>query len=125
MKSGLFSEYCEWLFGILFELEPNLDMSHYTMQQYRTPGTIAERLLGIYILYLERKTSLKIKHVPLAFFENTEDDAVLIPAFGGNSIPIVSNFNNNYVSVFLVFMQSFIESMDKGKNYDFIILIAI
>lgn len=124
MKSGLFSEYCEWLFGILFELEPNLDMSHYTMQQYRTPGTIAERLLGIYILYLERKTSLKIKHVPLAFFENTEDDAVLIPAFGGNSIPIVSNFNNNYVSVFLVFMQSFIESMDKGKNYDFIILIS-
>ena len=124
MKSDLFDKYSEWLFGILFELEPELEMSHYTMQQYRTPGTIAERLLGIYILYLERKTDLKIKHVPLAFFENTDGDADLTPAFEGDSIPIVSNFNNNYAPVFLVFLQSFIEAMDRTKNYDFIILIS-
>ena len=87
MRAELFDAYSKWLFDILFELERRIDMSTYTMKQYRTPGTIAERLLGIYILYLESLNKYKIKHNTLIFFDDTEPVEPLIPAFKEHNIP--------------------------------------
>lgn len=124
MKRDLFNEFCSWLFDILFELETKINMETYTIQQYRTPGTIAERLLGIYILYLQKQNKYKIANKPLLFIENTQENKCLLPAFNQNNIPIISNFNNNYIPVFLAFLESFKDTMNTNNNYDFIILIT-
>lgn len=49
MKRPLFDEYCEWLFGILSELEKTIDTSGYSAYDKRVFGFIAERLLDVWI----------------------------------------------------------------------------
>ena len=121
MRAELFDAYSKWLFDILFELERRIDMSTYTMKQYRTPGTIAERLLGIYILYLESLNKYKIKHNTLIFIEDTEPVEPLIPAFKEHNIPIVLYVDNNCVSPSIVLLKSIVDNFDKSKNYDLIL----
>ena len=49
MKKELLSEYCEWLFSILFELENRVDFSQYDSFHSRFFGRISERLLDVWI----------------------------------------------------------------------------
>ncbi len=44
-------KYCQWLFDILFSLEPKIDMTGYTTQQKRVFGYMAERLQTVYLLH--------------------------------------------------------------------------
>ena len=50
MKRPLFDAYCEWLFGILFELERRLDISAYSQNDARVFGFVAERLLDVWLV---------------------------------------------------------------------------
>ncbi len=121
MRAELFDAYSKWLFDILFELEKRTDMSTYTMKQYRTPGTIAERLLGIYILYLKSLNRYKIKHNTLLFVEDTEPAEPLIPAFSVHNVPIVLYVDNNCATSAIVLVKSIVENLNHSKNFDFII----
>lgn len=49
MKRALLDAYCEWLFGILFELERRLDISAYSQNDARVFGFVAERLLDVWL----------------------------------------------------------------------------
>ena len=49
MKQSLLDAYCEWLFGILFELEGRLDISAYSQNDARVFGFVAERLLDVWL----------------------------------------------------------------------------
>ena len=49
MKRPLLDEYCRWLFDILFELEEKLDISHYSENDRRVFGFVAERLLDVWM----------------------------------------------------------------------------
>lgn len=49
MKKIFFDQYCEWLFGILFELENRLDLSSYNQNDRRVFGFVSERLLDVWI----------------------------------------------------------------------------
>ena len=49
-RAKIFDEYCEWLFGILFELEKNIDISNLNDYQKRLFGFLSETLLNIWIL---------------------------------------------------------------------------
>lgn len=122
MKSNIFNNFCSWLFDILFELEKEIDMSRYSLQQYRALGTIGERLLGIYELYLRKQKKYKLGYNDLLFIQDTDVDKKIAPAFDKNNIAIVSNFNDAYAPVFSVFLSSAIEHSSKNMNYDFIIL---
>ena len=49
MTWELYCEYCEWLFGILEEVEEKTDISYYNSVQKRIYGYMAERLLNVFI----------------------------------------------------------------------------
>lgn len=50
MKKSEFDQYCEWMFGILFELEKRIDFKKYDSFHARFFGRVSERLLDVYIL---------------------------------------------------------------------------
>ncbi|SDC00239.1 protein of unknown function [Succiniclasticum ruminis] len=49
MRQDLFLEYCQWLFGILFELEERLDISEFDAYNSRVFGFVSERLLDVWL----------------------------------------------------------------------------
>ena len=59
-KKELWDAYYEWLFSILFALEPRVDMTGYTVQEQRLYGYLAERLFTVYV----RKNNLRVKSFP-------------------------------------------------------------
>ena len=65
MKWELFDAYCQFLFGVLFELEKRIDISNYTQYEARVYGFMAERLLNVWI----EKNHIKYKEVPVVFME--------------------------------------------------------
>ena len=121
MKRELFFQYSEWVFDILNEVDRHINNENYGTQMFRTPGTISERLFGIFITYLQMEKRYKIHFQQLIFFKYTEKNNNIFPAFTANNTVIASNFNNNYVSVFSVLLQSILNHSKKTNNYDIII----
>lgn len=122
MKYDLFNNFCSWLFDILFECENKIDITNYSIRQARVIGLLAERLVGIWITWLKSQKEYKIKETPLCYFENTDIEKEILPAFNDNNIVITSNFNNGYAPIFDVFLQSAIEKFSEHNNYDILIL---
>ena len=50
MRHELLDHYCTWLFDILFELEKELDISHYSTNDKRVFGFVSERLLDAWLI---------------------------------------------------------------------------
>ncbi|MBR2525329.1 DUF4422 domain-containing protein [bacterium] len=65
MKRELFFEYCEWLFSILEQLEKEIDITNYNVQERRLFGYIAERLTGIFYFHFKQKENAKFKELPM------------------------------------------------------------
>ena len=123
MRSDIFDEFCEWEFSILFELENHLNMDKYSLKKYRTPGTIGERLFGIYCLYLKKIKKIRFKETQLVFVEDPSPQVELLPHFGKDQVTLVCNFNNNYVKVFSVFLLSLISNLNPTRKYEIVVLI--
>lgn len=49
MRRDIVERYCTWLFDILFKLEKQLDISHYSRYDQRVFGFVAERLIDCWI----------------------------------------------------------------------------
>ncbi len=77
MPKEMFFEYAEFAFDILLKEHNVLNYDNYSVEAKRVLGFISERLLGIFItkkVLFEGKT---IKHIPLAFIENTNRYKIL------------------------------------------------
>ena len=125
MKADIFEEYSQWLFSVLEEVEKKIDNTYYNIQMCRTPGTLGERLFGIYMTYLQqiqRKRKLKINYQQLLFFKSVERENDIKPFRNINNIAIASNFNNTYAPIFSVLLQSIMDHSSKENNYDCIVL---
>ena len=49
MRRDLADAWCEWIFGVLFELEGRLDISRYSQNDARVFGFVSERLLDYWV----------------------------------------------------------------------------
>jgi len=65
MRRDLLDKYCEWLFSILFQLEREIDISHYSYSEGRVFGYISERLLDVWI----DKNQVNYIEIPVIFME--------------------------------------------------------
>lgn len=69
MKWEIFSNYCEWLFGILEEFDNRVQN-----KLPRTNGFLAERLFGIYFTWLSDNTQLLFGQLPRVHFWCYDDE---------------------------------------------------
>lgn len=128
MKKELFEAYMPWLFDILAEFEKRADMSNYSVEGYRTPGHLAERLLTLYYLHLKRTGKVKIRTLQTVVILNTEYKKPLRelqetrPAFEENNIAIALASNDYFVPYMSTMLQSIVSHADPKKNYDVLIL---
>lgn len=125
MRKEIFHHYSSWLFDILECYEKESDTSLYSEGSLRTPGHLAERLLGIYILYLRSKNpTLRIKELQTVFFESPERYIKhLSPAFqSANTIPIVFSSSDYFAPMCSTAIQSIIDSSTPEHLYDIVVL---
>ena len=121
MKKEIFHKYCEWLFDILFETEKRLDMTWYSVEEYRVMGYLAERLCGIYYTYLSKEKSLKCFELPKTLFHDTTPNERLKPIFE-DGVPIVLSANDKFAPYLDVMIQSIIRNASPTRQYDIIVL---
>lgn len=69
MKRSIFDDYCEKLFDILFELEKIIVLQHKNDYQKRLYGFLSERFFNIYIKYINRNNTLRIKELDTIFLK--------------------------------------------------------
>ena len=122
MKKDIFGEYCKWLFDILSEFEKRVDMSLYSVEGYRTPGHLGERLFGIYYTWLMNNKNINEKELQLYFFANTDSCVDLSPAFDQNNIPIAMVSNDDYAPYYGAMIRSMLDNLNGEYNYDLVFL---
>lgn len=71
MKKTLFHEYCQFLFGILFEVEQRVDLSGYDNYQKRLFGFISEFLLYVWVVY----HSYRVRHCQVGMISEKAETA--------------------------------------------------
>ncbi len=72
MSKELFFEYADFVFDILLKEHEVINYENYSVSAKRCLGFISERLLGIFITKKVIFDGKTIKHLPLAFIENTD-----------------------------------------------------
>ncbi|NLH01731.1 MAG: DUF4422 domain-containing protein, partial [Clostridiales bacterium] len=80
MNKQCFDEYCEFLFGVLFELEEKIDYSHYNSEKKRIIGYIGENLLNIFLIKL-KEDKKNIKYLQGIFIDKIVKQEEIFPAF--------------------------------------------
>lgn len=66
MRRDLADAWCEWLFGVLLELEARLDISNYSPYDARVFGFVSERLLDYWV----ESNDLSYVEMPVVNLEN-------------------------------------------------------
>lgn len=123
LKKEIFEHYAEWMFKILEEFCNRTDMSLYSEEALRTPGHLSERLFGIFLKKLRKENpNLKIKELQCVYFEKTDPQPLLEPAFKKNNIPVVFAANNGFIPIFATCLQSLLDHTSPNHNYDVILI---
>lgn len=120
MRKELFYKYSEFLFDVLEECEKEIDTTRYCVQSYRTIGHLAERLLGIYYIYLQKKGDNKLGELQIALFKNVEAVGTVVPT-SKNAVPVVLAANDYYAPVLCTCLESIKEHVDVNNRYDLVI----
>ena len=121
MKKEIYHDYCAWLFDILFEAEKRIDTTWYSVEEYRIMGYLAERLCGIYYMYLKQKEGIRTFELPKTLFHETAPKSILEPVYE-NGVPIVLSANNKFAPYLDVMIRSIAANASENRKYDIIIL---
>ncbi|MBQ7524453.1 MAG: DUF4422 domain-containing protein [Alphaproteobacteria bacterium] len=123
MKRGIFDSYCEFLFGILFEMEKRIDISDRSIVKLRTYAYISERLTGVFITQLKKNNNISIKERHLIFEKYTDVVKKVVPSFKKNNVPVVFCADENYFPYLCVAINSLICNGSSGNNYDIFVIV--
>jgi lipopolysaccharide biosynthesis glycosyltransferase/MoaA/NifB/PqqE/SkfB family radical SAM enzyme len=119
MRREIFRDYCEWLFAVLEKAEAKIDFSCFSEQETRTLAFMAERLLSVYVLHLQKqKPDLKMKHLKITLLKKTDKTPNVHPAFERNNVAIAVSCNEYYMPIFGVMLNSLLENTSPENNYD-------
>lgn len=121
MKRDYFFDLCDFEFGVLSQLEKQLDFTYYGKELTRTLGFIGETLVGIFVYNVMKSNNDLVNQKQLVMFQDTQYRPKIKPMFK-NEIPIVVTSSDFYIPYVSVFIQSLYETSDKSKHYDVIIL---
>lgn len=123
MKKDIFNEYCEWLFDILFKLDPKLDMTNVDVNRRRAIGHIGERLLTVFINHKKQKFNVNLKILQRVYFKNTDEIAKLvINPISKDYLPLVFSSSEYFIPYLYVALKSIIESSLEETSLDIVIL---
>lgn len=121
LEKNSFFELCRFQFGIIFELEKQVDTSLYNKDMLRTFGFVGEMLYGTFVTYLEMQKN-NISYRPILYAEYTKKPEKLLPFKKENNILIVLMSSNEYVPYVAVFLQSLVSHASPEYYYDIVIL---
>lgn len=121
MKREIYKKYCEWLFDILFEVEKRIDMTWYSVEEYRVMGYLAERLCGIYYMYLKKQQGICSFELPKTLFQDTAPKSILEPVYE-DGVPVVLSANDSFAPYLDIMIRSMIANSSPNRNYDLIVL---
>lgn len=122
MKKELFFEMCEFEFSVLFEIEKELCIDHYSSTKNRTLGYLGEWLFSIWIFHQQKQKKWNICEKQLIGFNSVAKERTIYPAFQEKNIPIVLTANDNDRPFLAVCLQSILNTISQENNYDIIIL---
>lgn len=73
-RKDIFDKYASWLFGVLFEVEKRIhhDVLLRDAYQQRVYGFLAERMMTIFVKYMQEAFNLKVKELPSLYFEDDD-----------------------------------------------------
>lgn len=121
MKKELFTQFCDFEFNVLKEFEKEMDFTWFPESMARDIGYMGEILYGTFIHFLYRQKKYKIKELKIVFFNYTEKQEKLLPAFKVNDLPIVLVSSEIYIPHVASLIQSIKENSSARRNYDIII----
>lgn len=120
MKKELFHEMCEFEFSILEELEQRVDLTGCHTQICRIYGFMAEILFNLFVHELKTRSDVRVRQVPLVYFNDTDVPKTLTPV--PEAEPIAFIHDNPHGYLLMPALTSFLEHADPRRQYDIIIL---
>lgn len=122
MPRALFREYCEWMFGILSEIEEGIDFTDMNVRESRVMGYLAERLTGIFILHQKNACGKNVMETGKVFARDTEPELSIPPAFPGkNAVSIVLSSNSLFIPFLDTTVRSILENASADRCYDIVV----
>ena len=122
MRRDLFLEYSEWLFSILFSLEKEPEIKNLSILQSRTFGHIGERLLGVFLNYINNKNTYKLEHLSVSLVENTTPKEVNKLKKQKHAKAICLASSEEYAKYLEVCIRSLLQNTTASSQFDIIIL---
>ncbi len=123
MKNTLFFEYCEILFGVLFDIEKKTDFSHFNQQELYVFSLMAEILFGVYIMKLKNeRTDIRIACFPLKKEIRMKQFEHVYPMYSKNNVAIALSCNEQYMPILGVMLKSLLDNSGTEHNYDIIVM---
>ena len=125
LKRNLFEEYSQWLFDILEEVEKQIDISSYDIQERRVFGYLSERLFNVWLakLFSDNK-ALKVNFLRRVFVLDTKPKHWIAskPDTHKEIVSVVIASDNNYVAHLGALITSIIDNFSSERFLDLIIL---
>lgn len=124
LKKELFNELCEIEFEVLRRLEKEVNLTYYCQQLSRIYGFMGEIISSAYFYQLERSGKYKVKHVPLLYFNYTDDYEPIQPIRKTNAMQIIFHQADAPAFHFGTIWQTFLDHIEKDYTYDVIIVLS-
>lgn len=77
MKKEYFNQMCEFIFGVLFEMEKRIDYSNYSGKSLRVFGYMGEILYNTFMRWAISQDNIKVKETQIVFFKRTEKAKIM------------------------------------------------